>query len=44
MIIGIIINSQNMKKIEKRRKKHARLIYQEQSLPLQREFGRIALP
>jgi hypothetical protein len=31
------------KTIEKRRKKHARLTYQAKSLPLQREFGRIAL-
>jgi hypothetical protein len=30
--------------IEKRRKKHARLAYQAKSLPLQREFGRVALP
>jgi hypothetical protein len=30
--------------IEKRRKKHARLTYQAKSLPLQREFGRVALP
>jgi hypothetical protein len=29
--------------IEKRRKKHARLTYQAKSLPLQREFGRVAL-
>ena len=32
------------KTIEKRRKKHARLTYQAKSLPLQREFGRVALP
>jgi hypothetical protein len=32
------------KTIEKRRKKHARLTYQTKSLPLQREFGRVALP
>ena len=32
-----------IKTIEKR-KKHARLTYQAKSLPLQREFGRIALP
>ena len=44
MIIGIIINSQNMKKIEKRRKKHARLTYQAKSLPLECDFGRVALP
>ena len=31
------------KTIEKRRKKHARLTYQAKSLPLQREFGRVAL-
>ena len=30
--------------IEKRRKKHARLTYQTKSLPLQSEFGRVALP
>jgi hypothetical protein len=30
--------------IEKRRKKHARLSYQTKSLPLQSEFGRVALP
>jgi hypothetical protein len=33
------------KTIEKRRKKHAaRLTYQAKSLPLQHEFGRVALP
>ena len=32
------------KTIEKRRKKHARLTYQAKCLPLQREFGRVALP
>ena len=32
-----------IKTIEKR-KKHARLTYQAKSLPLQREFGRVALP
>jgi hypothetical protein len=32
------------KTIEKRRKKHARLTYQANSLPLQCEFGRVALP
>ena len=29
---------------EKRRKKHVRLTYQAKSVPLQREFGRVALP
>jgi hypothetical protein len=32
------------KTIEKRRKKHARLTYQVKYLPLEREFGRVALP
>ena len=32
------------KTIEKRRKKNARLTYQAKSLPLQREFGCVALP
>jgi hypothetical protein len=32
-----------MKTIEKRRQ-HARLTYQAKYLPLQREFGRVALP
>jgi hypothetical protein len=31
-------------KYEKRRKKHSRLTYQAKSLPLQREFGRVAIP
>ena len=31
-------------KYEKRRKKHSRLTYQTKSLPLQCEFGRVALP
>ena len=30
--------------IEKRRTKHARFAYQAKYLPLQREFGRVALP
>jgi hypothetical protein len=30
--------------VEKRRKKHARFTYPAKSLPLQREFGRVALP
>ena len=32
------------KPLRKEGKKHARLTYQAQSLPLQREFGRVALP
>ena len=32
------------KRLRKRGKKHARLTYQATSLPLQREFGRVALP
>jgi hypothetical protein len=33
-----------MKKDWEKKKKHARLTYQAKSLPLQREFGRVALP
>jgi hypothetical protein len=44
MIIGIIINSWNMKNDWEKREKHARLTYQTKSLPLQSEFGCVALP
>jgi hypothetical protein len=38
------LGKREWKTIEKRRKKHARLTYQAKYLPLQHEFGRVALP